>query len=170
MTHRIIHLVPTGVAPEAPPRGIATIVFPGTHDLWREGAALGLIVAASTWAWLAVVDAVAGQPFHTFATLGGIAAFTVVHLVLNLVLGVAVVYAVHGAAREPSVAMGLVFGTIMLEVAFAMVTILLSNMVLGPLAWLEIFAGSMLGTAITLVVVARRHPLLAHLHQAETES
>ena len=166
----LAHPALTGVATASGSPGMIGAATSGAHDLWREGAALGLLVAASTWAWLAIVDAIAGQPFHTFATLGGIAAFTVVHLVLNLVLGVAVVYAVHGAAREPSVAMGLVFGSIMFEVAFAMVTVLLSNMVLGPLAWLEIFAGSMLGTAITLVVVARRHPLLAHLHRAETES
>ncbi|HEX3160538.1 MAG TPA: hypothetical protein VHQ45_18615 [Gemmatimonadaceae bacterium] len=166
----LAHPALPGVATASGSPGVIGTATSGAHDLWREGAALGLLVAASTWAWLAIVDAIAGQPFHTFATLGGIAAFTVVHLVLNLVLGVAVVYAVHGAAREPSVAMGLVFGSIMFEVAFAMVTVLLSNMVLGPLAWLEIFAGSMLGTAITLVVVARRHPLLAHLHRAETES
>ena len=161
---------PTGAAEGTWPRRITSAALSGTHDLWREGAILGLIVATSTWAWLAVVDAIAGQPFHTFLMLGGITAFTLVHCVLNLALGVVVVYAVHGAAREPSVAMGLVFGSIMFEVAFAMLTVLLSNIVLDSFAWLEIFTGSLLGMAITLVIVARRHPLLAHLHRAETES
>src|SRR5256886_12326223 len=39
----------------------------------REGVLLGLVVATSIWLWLAVVDAIAGQPFRTFIVLGGIA-------------------------------------------------------------------------------------------------
>src|SRR2546425_6322418 len=54
-------------------------VMARTHDSLREGARLGVIVAATIWVWLAVVDAVAGQPFRTFMVLGGIPLFTVLH-------------------------------------------------------------------------------------------
>ena len=92
----------------------------GTHDSLREGARLGVIVAAAIWIWLAVVDAVAGQPFRTFLVLGGIPLFTVLHVVLNVVYGVVVVWAIHGAAREPSLLLALAFGFFIVEFGFAM--------------------------------------------------
>jgi hypothetical protein len=70
-----------------------------SHDSLREGTALGIVVATGIWAWLALVDALAGQPFYTFTVLGGITAFTVVHYLLNIAYGVAVVSAIHGTAR-----------------------------------------------------------------------
>src|SRR5256884_9465394 len=68
----------------------------------REGVLLGLVVATSIWLWLAVVDAIAGQPFRTFIVLGGIASFTLLHYALCLAYGLAAVAVVHGAQREPS--------------------------------------------------------------------
>src|SRR2546426_1073875 len=67
----------------------------------REGVLLGLVVATSIWVWLAVVDAIAGQPFRTFVVLGGIASFTLLHYTLCLAYGLAAVAVVQGAAREP---------------------------------------------------------------------
>ena len=55
------------------------------HDSLHEGVRLGFIVASTTWVWLALVDAASGRPFQTFATLGGIVLFTVVHYLLNTV-------------------------------------------------------------------------------------
>ena len=65
-------------------RGRAIVSLAGEHDSLREGTALGIIVATSIWVWLLVVDAVAGQPFQTFAALGGITVFTLVHYLLNV--------------------------------------------------------------------------------------
>ena len=48
------------------------------NSLW-EGTRLGLVVATTIWVWLAGIDAVVGQPFRTFAVLGGIAQFTALH-------------------------------------------------------------------------------------------
>ena len=62
----------------------ATVTLSGKHDSLPEGARLGLVVGTTIWAWLAVVDAVAGEPFRTFAVLGGIALFTTTHYLLNL--------------------------------------------------------------------------------------
>jgi hypothetical protein len=148
-------------------RGTALVSLAGGHDTLREGMTLGIIVATSIWVWLAVVDAVAGHPFQTFATLGGITVFTIVHYLLNIVYGVVIVSAVHGTAREPSLALALVFGLVMLEIAIAMLTVLLSHIGLGELAWVRIFGGSLVGVATALFLLSRRHPLSSQIRHAD---
>ena len=148
-------------------RGRAIVSLAGDHDALREGTTLGIIVATAIWVWLVVVDAVAGQPFQTFATLGGITVFTVVHYLLNIVYGVVIVSAVHGAAREPSVALALVFGLVTFEIALAMLTVLLSHLGLGELAWVRIFGGSVVGVAVALFLLSRRHLLASQLRHAD---
>jgi hypothetical protein len=139
------------------------------HNAVREGIKLGLVIATSIWIWIAVVDALAGEPFRTFTVLGGIAQFTVLHYVLNLAYGVVIVAAVHSAAREPSLIGVLGFVFVVFEFAFVMVTLLLSHLGLGHLAWVRIFGGSLIGAAIAIMIVARGHPLLATLRQAESD-
>jgi len=148
-------------------KDMAAVVLPGNHDSLREGTGLGIVVATGIWAWLALVDAVAGQPFHTFAILGGIATFTIVHYLLNIAYGVAIVSSIHGAEHEPSLALAVVFGVVMLEIAFAMLTVLLSHVGLGALAWVGIFGGSLIGLGLALFVVSRRHPLVARVRDAD---
>ena len=148
-------------------RGMRIVTISGDHDSLREGTTLGIIVATGIWVWLAVVDAVAGYPFQTFAALGGITGFTVVHYLLNIVYGVVLVSVVHGAAREPSLALALVFGLVMFEIALAMFTVLLSHLGLGELAWIRIFGGSLVGVTIALFVLSRSHPLATQLRHAD---
>ena len=143
--------------------------MPVKHDSLREGARLGFIVATSIWIWLAVVDAVVGQPFRTFTVLGGIGLFTILHYLFNLTYGVVIVSAVHGAAREPSLVIGMAFGFLIIEFAFVMVTVLLSHMGLGELAWARILGGNVIGVAIAFVILSRRHRLRDELRQAEEE-
>jgi hypothetical protein len=138
----------------------------GKHDSLREGAALGLAVATTTWVWLALIDAIAGEPFRTFAVLGGITFFTVMHYLLNLAYALAIVSLIHGAVREPSLITAVGFGFLMMEFAFAMVTVMLSH-VLGELAWVRIFLGSLIGAGVAIIILSRRHPLGAQLRQAE---
>ena len=129
------------------------------HDAVREGMRLGLVIATSIWIWIAVVDVLTGEPFRTFTVLCGIAQFTVLHYVLNLAYGVVIVAAVHSAAREPSLAGVLWFVFVIVEFAFVMVTILLSHVGLGALAWLRIFGGSLVGAAIAIFILSRSHRL-----------
>jgi len=147
----------------------ATAALSSKHDSLREGTTLGLVVATSVWIWLAGVDAVAGEPFRTFTVLGGIALFTTIHYLLNLAYGVVIVSAIHGATREPSLVMAVAFGFPIVEFWFALVTVLLSHLGLGELAWVRIFGGSLIGTAIAIVILARGHPLASDLRQAEEE-
>src|SRR5260370_39144113 len=105
------------------------------HSSLREGVALGLIVATTIWVWLAVVDALAGQPFQTFRVLGGVAFFTALHYVLCILYGVATLAVVHGAARTPSLLVFAAFCFFLLEFAFVMSTVLRTNCGLGQLPW-----------------------------------
>lgn len=159
--------VPVPAAATAvPERAVASMA---RHDSMREGLTIGLSVATGIWAWIALVDAMVGQPFHTFTLLGGIIGFTVVHYLLNAAYGVVIVSAVHESMRAPSVIFGLGFGFLIFEFAFAFLTVGLSNVGLGDLAWLRIFGGNLVGATIAIVILARRHPLLALLHAAEHE-
>lgn len=154
-------------APFSRLRGMTIVSLSRDHDTLREGTTLGIVVATGIWVWLAVVDAVAGHPFETFTALGGITVFTAVHYLLNIVYGMVIMSAVHGTAREPSLAVGLVFGIIAFEIALAMLTVLLSHLGLGGLAWVRIFGGSLVGLAIALFVLSRRHPFATQLRYAD---
>lgn len=146
-----------------------TLARAAEHDTLKEGTALGLIMASITWLWIALVDGVAGAPFHTFAVLGGILLFTILHYILNVVYGVIIMSAVHASKGTPSLIIGGIFVFLTFEFALSMTTILLSHLGLGELAWLRIFGASLIGAVAALVLITRRHPLAARLHEAEAE-
>jgi len=143
--------------------------MPHRHSSIREGVQLGLIVATSIWAWLALVDAAAGEPFRTFTVLGGVVPFTILHYLLCLVYGVIAVSAVHRAAREPSLLIAAAFVFFIVEFAFAMLTALLAQVGLGELAWIRILGGNLVGAALTFVLLSRKHSLREELRRAEAE-
>jgi hypothetical protein len=138
-----------------------------THDAVREGVRLGLIVATTIWIWLAAVDAIVGEPFRTFTVLGGVGLFTVLHYVFNVVYAVVIVWAIHGAAREPSLAVAVAFGFFIVEFGFAMLTVLLSHLGLGELAWVRILGGNLIGAVVAFVLLFRAHPLARELKAAD---
>ena len=142
----------------------------GRHDTRREGVRLGIIVATATWLWVVLVDVAMGQPFHTFGALGGVAVFTAVHYLLNIVYGIVLLSAVHGAERTPSLILAVVFGVLLFEVAMAMLTIILAQYWVGSAAWAGVFGGSLIATALAVHLLSRTHPLAAYLHRAEEES
>ncbi|MEO7360848.1 MAG: hypothetical protein ABI120_10990 [Gemmatimonadaceae bacterium] len=135
-----------------------------------EGVRVGLFTATAIWLWVALVDAARGQPLHTFDALGGIAVFTVVHYLLNIVWWLAVAAVVRDAKRTPSAIFAVIFGVVILEVAIAMITNLLAEAALGSSAWIGIFGGSLIGTVIGLGFLSRAHPLATYLHTAEEET
>ena len=162
MTHLALP-TPTEAAAHAQPRQTAG------QKAKREGTRLGAIVATAIWVWIALVDAIAGQPFETFTLLGGVVLFTVVHYALNIAYGRVIVSTVRGAETAPSLIIAMIFGFLMMEIAFAMVTLLLSQLGLGELAWVRIFGGSVIGMVVAVVLLSRSHPLLADLRRAEDE-
>ena len=85
-----------------------------SHSTVREGVRLGLIVGGATWLWVAALDLVVGEPFLTAHSLGGAAAFTVVHFLLCIAYGLTIMSAVHASMKEPTVMFALIFCTILL--------------------------------------------------------
>ena len=142
---------------------------PSRHSSLREGAILGAVVGTGIWAWIATVDAVVGEPFRTFAVLGGVARFTALHFVLCLAYGVAAVSVVHAAAREASLMVGAAFAFFLLEFAFVMLTAILSQGGLGGLAWARIVGGNVVGATLTVLILWRRHPLAQEFRDGTAE-
>ena len=135
----------------------------------RQGLILGLITATTTWLWVAAVDGISGQPFHTFAVLGGVVGFTIVHYLLNIAYAFAVVGMARGAMKAPSVVIGAIFGFIILEIAFGMLSAILSQTALGSRSWIVILGGSLIGAGIMLTVLTQTYDLRTALHRAEEE-
>ncbi len=144
-----------------------SVEVPMRHNTVREGVTLGLLAATAIWLWLAVVDAVVGQPFRTITLLGGPVTFTVVHYALNVAYGIALVAAIHGAVREPTLLIGVAFVSFIVEFGFVMIANLLSHVGLGELAWPRILVGTVIGVVTTWVYLARRHPLRQEVVEAE---
>ena len=135
-----------------------------------KGATLGIVLATVTWGWLAAVDALAGHPFNTFHVLGGVVAFTVIHYLLNIGYGSVIMSAIRSSGREPSLAIALVFEFVMIEIAFAMITVLLVNVGLGPRAWVGVFGGSLIATMVAIVFLTRHHAFAAQLREADSRA
>ena len=142
---------------------------PRSHSSRREGAILGAVVGTGIWTWIAMVDAVVGEPFRTFAVLGGVARFTTLHFVLCLAYGVVAVTVVHAAAREASLIVGAAFAFFLLEFGFVLVSAILSQTGLGGLAWVRILGGNVVGAALTVLILWRRHPLAQELRDGAAE-
>jgi hypothetical protein len=165
-----IHETPGPMATMNMPRSVP-LPHARAHETLPGGVRLGLIVGTATWLWVAAMDTmVTGRPFHTFDALGGALVVTVVHYLLNVAYAVALLSVVRGAERMPSLIIGALFGILLFEVAFAMLTIILAEYALGSMAWLTIFGGSLVGTAVAVAFLARAHPLLAYLRRAEEET
>ena len=142
---------------------------PRSHSSLREGVILGLVVGTGIWVWIALVDVIVGEPFRTFAVLGGVARFTTLHYVFCLVYGVVAVSVVHAAQREASLIVGAAFGFFLLEFAFVMASAILSQVGLGGLAWVRILGGNVVGAALTVLILWRRHPLAQELRDGAAE-
>ncbi len=139
------------------------------HSALREGVILGAVVGTGIWVWIALVDAIVGEPFRTFFVLGGVARFTTLHYVLCLAYGVVAVSVAHAAQREATLIVGAAFAFFLLELGFVMASAILSQVGLGGLAWARILGGNVVGVALTLLMLWRRHPLAHGLRDGTAE-
>src|SRR6266516_5589056 len=137
-------------------RATASGMSPRSHSSFREGAILGAVVGTGIWVWIALVDAIVGQPFRTFAVLGGVARFTTLHYALCLVYGVVAVSVVHAARREARLIVGAAFAFLLLELGFVIISAILSQV-------------GLVGLALTLLILWRRHPLAQELRDGTAE-
>jgi hypothetical protein len=133
-----------------------------------SGIMLGVQMATISWIWLAIMDAALGHPFRTFAFFGGVVAFTVGHYLLNAVYGAAVMSFVRGAARAPSLIIGLIFVFLIFEVAFGMLTVMIAQHT-GTATAILLAAGNVISAGVAFIMLERRYHLRDSLHRAEAE-
>ena len=152
-----------------PPPPVSHRAIPARQTATREGAWLGALVATCIWLWILAIDLVAGEPFRTFELLGNVVVVTLIHYALNILYGIVLVSAIRGSRSAPSLIIAVIFGLVMLEVAFAMVTVMLGQAGLGNLAWIRIFGGRLVGLSVAFALLSRRYPLATRLHEAEEE-
>lgn len=138
-----------------------------SHNTFREGLSLGLIVGVATWLWVAAFDVLADAPFQTFQALSGVAGFTVIHFLLCISYGLTIMSAIHGSMKEPTIMFALIFCTILFQAAFVMLTAILVNVGVGDFAWGKFFVGNVMALVLTYVLIDRHHSLRSLLHAAE---
>jgi hypothetical protein len=138
-----------------------------SHSTMREGIRLGLIIGAATWLWVAGFDFAGGEPFYTFRFLGGYLGSTLVHFTLCLAYGFAIISAVHGSMKEPTVMFALIFSAILFQAGFVVLTAVLASAGLGQLAWVRFLGGNLMAGGLTYLLIARDHPMSDLFHAAE---
>ena len=146
-------------------------------DVVREGISVGLIGAVTIAVWFAIVDAVRGDMLATPVMLGNAlgsllmpggdppsfaAAFigyTVFHVVVFILVGLAFSFVVNGAERMPSAFIGFGMLFVAFEVGWLGWTSFLAQR-LGNLTWLQVFIANLLAAAAMGWYMWRQHPTL----------
>lgn len=147
------------------------------HNSMREGVYAGFIGATGIAVWFAIIDMVSGMPFHTPNILGAgllsilgkppmmpdtvgfhIVIYTVFHYLTFFLVGIILAKIVHQSARTPAVLAGTLIAFVAFELAAFFLTTLLSESILGGMAWYQIFIANVLGAAGMFWFMWRRHP------------
>jgi hypothetical protein len=145
----------------------------------REGVVAGLIGAAAVAVLILVFDAAGGAPLQSPAILGSaifkgirdpnlvtvsagpIVAYTILHGLGFVLVGLVASYLVAAAEREPAMVLALLIFFAAFEVFFLALIAFWALPVLGTLAWWEILAGNLVASVAMLYYFHRRHPGLA---------
>jgi hypothetical protein len=143
--------------------------MPQRHSSIREGVILGVVVGTAIWVWIALLDAVVREPFHTFSVLGGVVRFTVLHYAFCIVYGIVAVTIVHAAERQSSLIVGAALVFLLLEFGFVIASAILAQTGLGGMAWARILGGNVVGVVVAIVMLWGRHPLARELRDATAD-
>lgn len=149
------------------------------HRGLRNGIVAGLIGATAIAIWFLIVDAIAGHPLYTPATLGrGLIAvfgpvppgtstatfvitYTIFHYAAFILTGLIAEVFLRMAGSEPSVLLGFVLLFVAFEVGFyAFVGLLQQATPLGELAWWQVLAGNLIAAVAMGSYLWRMHPAL----------
>src|SRR5918998_2235539 len=151
------------------------------HPLLHDGVIAGLIGAAVIAVWFFVVDAIAGRPFFTPATLGHglldvlgkqpaqddsavihVLAYTVFHFAAFMLVGLAAALIVFLARQEPSILFGFLVLFVAFEVGFyGLVGLLHQATALREFAWYQVLIGNLLAAGAMGFYFWRTHKELA---------
>jgi hypothetical protein len=138
----------------------------------REGIVAGLVGAAVVALWFLAIDAIQGEPLRTPKLLGtallrqstataAVLAYTVLHGLAFIVVGVIGSMLIAGAERQPLFVFALVIFFTAFEVFFFGAVVILAKWVLDELAGWTIFVGNLLSATAMLAYFFKGHPTLA---------
>ncbi len=157
------------------PLGLGVI---GSHPLLANGIATGLLGAGAVAVWLFLVDVLVYHPFFTPAALGSaillgastpdgivvsvgiVSAYTMLHVAAFIVVGVAFAWAANRIEQAPGMWLLGLMAFVGLEGLFVPTVGLLSEWVLGRVAWWAIGGGNLVAVAAMGWWAWRTHPLL----------
>lgn len=149
------------------------------HSTVREGLITGLLGATIVAAWYLVFDTAAGRPFHTPDVLGKVffrgdigpgarevtpgvvAGYTVIHLVMFALVGMALTFLVHLATRNLGLRMGLWIGLVVTYCLFTGLIYMLTTATAERVPLWTVAGGSLAAVAAMGWYLWRRHPRLA---------
>ena len=148
----------------------------------RQGVTVGLIGAGAVAAWFLLVDTMAGRPLYTPAVLGSAAfhglrdpglvevgfdavgAYTALHIILFVLVGIIASAAAAEARRSPQVMWLLVEFFVVFQIAFYASVWIVFSPLLHALAWINVAVGNLLAAATMGHYLWRAYPeLRAHL-------
>ncbi len=145
----------------------------------REGIVGGLLAAASVAVWFFLLDTVNGHPFGTplrlgesvasfFGGTGGgspvayVLGYTVFHVIAFSIAGIVVSAVVNRAETEPSLLFGLLILFVAFELGWYGLTAILSGpQAYGSIAWYQVMVANLIAATTMGVYLYRRHPALA---------
>jgi hypothetical protein len=143
-----------------------------------EGFMTGLIGAGAVAAWFLVVDTVSGRPFFTPAVLGSamffglreasavtigvqaVAAYTVVHVIAFLAMGIVVAAMLAEVRKTPHVLWLLAEFFIIFEIGFYAVIAVAFAPVSAALAWINVAVGNLIAAGGMGYYLWRTNPAL----------
>ncbi len=146
--------------------------------VFSDGLYAGVIGAAIVALWFLVIDTIAGRPLHTPTLLGTllikgtaamatatvdaamVAAYTAVHVVAFVIVGLMASYLVTLFDRYPAAGIALIFLFAFSEVGFFVVSAALGGDLLGRLGPWAVGIGNLLASAGMALYLWKRHPNL----------
>jgi len=140
------------------------------NELIAHGVLGGMLAGLVVVLWFFVVDALAGQPFHTPAALAGaltnqqitaptlrvLGAYTIVHFGVFAALGIGAAWALHAMRLRPGLLLGVLFGIVVQECAFYAGMLLSGTAPSEMVSWKHVIGANLLSGMV----------LMAYLHRA----
>lgn len=148
------------------------------HDLFREGVIAGVIGAAAVAAWFFVTDLVQGRPLSTPSVLGQVilfrttqpivtpmqvgptVAYTLLHVGVFILFGIAVTQLVHFAMWSPLARFGLLIVGVCFELFFFFVTLALFEGTRYLFPWWSVLGANTVALIGMGWYLMRKHPTL----------
>ncbi len=161
------------VQKEERPLGWAALI---DHPLLAEGLKVGIIGAGTVAVWFFLIDIAMSSPFHTPAALGSavflgadgpasiavtpaiVAAYTVLHLAVFAVIGIAFVATARSVEQLPSITLYVIMGGILLEAVTFSTLVAFGDWVLGSVSIWAVGVANLLAVAAMGGWIWREHP------------